>query len=90
MTPRRPLHDLLANHRDVPVKVFGGKMKQFCGSGFNCRCESLVVESSFIGFAFPSIPALPVIHGQVPCIQVINGCLQTPRRYFELRGPPAI
>ncbi|MDP4147919.1 MAG: hypothetical protein Q8927_03260 [Bacteroidota bacterium] len=90
MTPKRPLHDLLANHRDVPVKSFGGKIKQLSKSGFNCRCESLVVESSFIGIAFPCLPEPPVIHGQAPCMLTNEGCRQTPPLYFELRGPPAV
>jgi hypothetical protein len=90
ITPKKPLHDFFANHKDTPVKSSGNKTEQFSQAGFNCNCENLVVEFPFAASSFTETPGRPVIYRSVPYSQIIDVFHPAPPRYFELRGPPTV
>lgn len=48
ITPKKTLHTLLANHTDNTKKSGNEKTQQLNTAGFNCKCDDLVAESSFL------------------------------------------
>src|SRR5882757_5846499 len=46
ITPKKTLHDLLANHTDNTSKSNDEKV-QLNTAGYNCKCDNLVAESTF-------------------------------------------
>jgi hypothetical protein len=47
ITPKRILHDLLANHKDVQTAA-NLPFQQFATSGFHCHVDDLVVVEPFL------------------------------------------
>lgn len=89
ITPKKTLHDLVADHKDTPVKTSDSKSPQFDVSGFRCNCDNLVVESPFLDqgpkveiFISSFYLTLPV--GMVNHLRVVH------LYYTTLRGPPFI
>jgi hypothetical protein len=89
VTPKLLLHNLVANHKDTPVKCSANNNAQFNIAGFNCGCDNLVVESPFVE---NSVTA-EIITQQV-FYQYINtevkDFISVNQFYFELRGPPSL
>lgn len=88
MTPRKDLHDFLANHHDTPVKHGVPGTTGLHTAGFHCNCESLVVESPFIG-------GLPPVYGETiatgaccPPSVVVKRLFSVTLLSTGLRGPP--
>src|SRR5258706_342024 len=48
ITPKKTLHVLLANHTDNTTKSNNEIGQQFSKAGFNCKCDNLVAESTFV------------------------------------------
>lgn len=46
ITPKKFLHDLVANHHDIKYSA-GQTNAQLSKTGFNCQTDNLVVESPF-------------------------------------------
>jgi hypothetical protein len=90
ITPKKPLHDFFAHHKDTPVKSSGDKTEQFSQAGFNCNCENLVVEFPFTASSFPEALIRPVVYRSAPYSRIIDVFQQEPPRYFALRGPPTL
>jgi len=57
ITPKRFLHNIFAKHIDNSLQSNTDKPFQLNKSGFNCDCDNLVAESTFLNdlqvFAFP-------------------------------------
>jgi hypothetical protein len=87
ITPKKILHDLVADHKDTPVKTSDSKTPQFDVSGFRCNCDNLVVESPFLNEG----PALEIILTSfyfTPPVETDNNLSVVHLYYATLRGPP--
>ncbi|OQP39801.1 hypothetical protein A4H97_16390 [Niastella yeongjuensis] len=90
ITPKKVLHDLVANHRDTHSKACADHITtKIVKAGFNCNTEDLVVESPFIEnnctIDLPEPPALSLIFSERP-----ENFYYFHQIFAELRGPPAI
>ena len=87
VTPKRFLHDILANHRDSQM-ANNLPIEQISSSGFHCHIDDLVVVAPFlpciqsvvIGISLPGIH-----HFSEPAVSFSPACRNLP----ESRGPPA-
>jgi hypothetical protein len=87
ITPKLLLHDLIANHRDTPLKNNKDKTACIDVAGFNCSCDNLVVESPFVNDVISTEATIPVnyalhIESAMKRINSVN------QFYFQFRGPP--
>jgi len=86
ITPKKYLHDIFAKHVDISYKKSGDKVYQLTSSGFNCNCDNLVAESSFVIdqhlFSFPIFNSFSAF-----LIKDISFS-SVPGIYSSLRGPP--
>ncbi|KAA9038589.1 hypothetical protein FW778_13610 [Ginsengibacter hankyongi] len=86
ITPKKTLHDWLANHKDTTSSAPVSKTQQLSKGGFNCNCENLVAESHFVTFSnfvvvnFPSI--FSFVSFRIPFLIFL------PSFQNNLRGPP--
>ncbi len=87
ITPRKDLHDFLANHRDTPVKAGFPGTTRLNAAGFHCNCETLVVESPFIDEIHSYELRGPGSWSCSPAV-AINSMYSTPVLSACLRGPP--
>jgi hypothetical protein len=87
ITPKLLLHDLIANHRDTPLKNSTDKNARIDVAGFNCSCDNLVVESPFVEDVISAGTAVPIFYAQHN-ESVINRINSVSQFYFRLRGPP--
>jgi len=88
VTPKRVLHDLLANHRDVQTSHHL-PLKQIAASGFHCHIDDLVVVAPFL----PGIQAMVVhILSSAPrhFAQTADSFSFACISFREGRGPPAL
>jgi hypothetical protein len=88
ITPKKFLHDLLANHRDGQT-AHSLPVEQISSSGFHCHIDDLVVVAPFL----PGIQSLVtgisffgILHFSEPAVSFSFACRNLP----EDRGPPAI
>ena len=89
ITPKLLLHDLVANHKDTPLKSSTNKTQQFDVTGFNCGCDNLVVESPFVeNFIAAEIvtPSFFSLHINPE----IKNFISVNQFYVGLRGPPSL
>lgn len=86
ITPKKTLHGLLANHTDCATKSINGKEQQLSKSGFNCKCDNFVAESTFVCdqqlFSFPIFTSFPAYIFKEMSFYSIS------KSYNLLRGPP--
>jgi hypothetical protein len=87
VAPKRALHDLLANHRDIQTS---GQMpvKQIAASGFHCHIDDLVVMAPFLPGIQSMVVGLNVSspwYFSQPTVSFSFGSISIP----EGRGPPA-
>jgi|ERR1022692_3246802 hypothetical protein len=87
VTPKILLHNLVADHKDTPIKSNLSNQEQFSKAGFNCNCDNLVVESPFVN---DFIPVHLPVQKQFVQLQTFfgNDFNSLHYFYFELRGPP--
>jgi hypothetical protein len=87
-TPKRFLHDILANHRDAQT-IADFPVEQIGSSGFHCHVDDLVVVAPFL----PEIQsAAPIIFSTSP-VHFSEPLSLFKIRYLahaDGRGPPAI
>jgi hypothetical protein len=87
VTPKRFLHDLLANHKDTQ-NITGHPAEQIAASGFHCNVDELVVVAPFIPeiqtAEYPPISSTPVLFSE-PLFSIVY--LFLPQT--DGRGPPA-
>jgi len=92
ITPRRILHDYIANHTDSQVSPnIDDNHTNSCirNSGFNCQCDSLVVTTSFLP-AFRENILTSSIEFEVFKADKFFNVIPQFIQYRSFRGPPSI
>jgi hypothetical protein len=89
VTPKLILHDLVADHKDTPLRSSTDNNVQFNVAGFNCGCDDLVVESPFVNTQVAAEIIAPQIFSQHINAE-IRSFISADQFYFELRGPPSL
>src|ERR1700730_15169101 len=87
VTPKRFLHDLLANHKDAQTSV-SLPVQQIAASGFHCHIDDLVVVAPFL----PDIQTTePVFLISAPLIfsEPLSPFVFSYQSHSDSRGPPA-
>lgn len=87
ITPRIILHDAVAHHKDTPFATNDKQDAQLNKAGFNCNCESLVVESPFTSILEVESLQLLTMYAPLPAVGKENLSF-IHRFYSKLRGPP--
>jgi len=87
VTPKILLHDLVADHKDTPIKPNHSNQEQISKAGFNCNCDNLVVESPFLHDFTPIDLSIEKHFAKQP-IFFKNKFFSLQHFYFKLRGPP--
>jgi hypothetical protein len=88
VTPKRFLHDLLANHKDVQTSASLPE-QQIAASGYHCHIDDLVVVAPFL----PEVQtAGPVLLSSTPLIfsELVASFTFSYKSNTDNRGPPAI
>jgi hypothetical protein len=92
ITPKKFLHNLVANHRDATAINFSREDKsasQLSKAGYHCPCEQLVVQTPFVyqpaTIDYTVAPVFVVYQDQ----HFVSIHTVTPHVSF-LRGPPAL
>ncbi|PWT76121.1 MAG: hypothetical protein C5B59_07265 [Bacteroidetes bacterium] len=88
VTPKKLLHDLIADHRDTPFSLASPSQQQIEYSGFRCNCDNLVVESPFIPAIEPAALFISFFYKESSSPASHQA---EPAYYFDIdsRGPPA-
>jgi hypothetical protein len=87
VTPKRFLHDLLANHRDTSM-MHGLPQQQVTASGFHCNVDDLVVVAPFLpGIQITVPPKLNT--GSAVFTDPVISIFLADRLHFDNRGPPS-
>jgi len=89
VTPKKTLHDLVANHKDSPFASSTSAQQLSSNSGFRCNCDDLVVESPFLS-DLPSLEINPALGFSSPVMMPVDDFRFLHHFYFELRGPPSV
>jgi hypothetical protein len=89
VTPRKYLHDELANHTDGEPRQFSGYAPHFQSYQYYCKCDDLVAESPFIAPAEFCCYFCPGYFAVVPAQRLEIVCTSSPC-FFHRRGPPAL
>lgn len=87
VTPKRFLHDLLANHRDAQTSA-GFQVEHIAASGFHCHVDDLVVVTPFlpeIQTSDPLVLSFTPFHFSEPLSSIVYSYLAN----ADGRGPPA-
>jgi hypothetical protein len=87
VTPKRVLHDLLANHRDAQTSSHLPE-EQIAASGFHCHIDDLVVVAPFL----PDIGSTPAgVISSIPLFfsEPLSSFAITYLSHTDGRGPPA-
>jgi hypothetical protein len=87
VTPKRFLHDLLANHKDAQTSA-GLPVQQIAASGYHCHIDDLVVVAPFL----PDVQtASSVFLTSVPFIfsEPLSSFVFYYQSHTDSRGPPA-
>lgn len=91
ITPKKLLHDLVANHKDtksLSAKPDSG-LPHISKAGFHCQCEQLVVETPFLhGNAVLSLWIVPLIAARYD--QPVISFYSVKDTSSRLRGPPFV
>lgn len=87
ITPKKYLHDAIANHKDKTALTAVGNDAQLTHTGFVCKCDNLVAESPFTNEVqhLEFAQAAPVSIQQA---SLLYHFYSTDVFFFELRGPP--
>jgi hypothetical protein len=90
ITPKKWLHDWVANHKDTAGKFFVHHSNTQVGkAGYNCHADDLVVESPFIETDLPAqLSVSPVFIFRF--VEDPGDFHSANLFFFSLRGPPAI
>ncbi len=87
VTPKRFLHDLLANHKDTE-RTANLPVQQLFASGFHCHCDDLVVMAPFLADIQPlEVPA--VTSSRYIYAEPLSGFVFRYLAHTGVRGPPA-
>jgi hypothetical protein len=86
VTPKRFLHDILANHQDAQTTA--GTDQQIAATGFHCHVDDLVVVAPFLP-ELPAAESLPVSCSSVIFSQPVISFIYFVLPQTDGRGPPA-
>ncbi|MFI5124924.1 MAG: hypothetical protein ACHQDF_06335 [Chitinophagales bacterium] len=87
VTPKRFLHDLLANHKDAE-RTANQPVQRFLASGFHCHCDDLVVVAPFLADIQPvEVPA--VTSTRFTYAEPLSAFVFRYLPHTGVRGPPA-
>lgn len=89
ITPKQILHDLLTDHRHVPVKHHSKATIDLQPSRYVCDFHDQVAESPFIPTAFQE-PVPTVLYLQATADVIRESVPFTILVHSDLRGPPAL
>lgn len=88
ITPKKILHDLVADHKDTPTLFNHSTTTQLNSNTFNCNCDNLVVELPFV-YQNDIIQIInPILYYSFSNNRIYTLCYQT-NFDLELRGPPS-
>jgi hypothetical protein len=90
ITPKRTLHNIVANHTDGKAGTINLQLpgEQLSTSSFNCQCDNLIVESPFVAETYQYNIPFHYTFAAFTAKQV-SGHYSSDRFSFCLRGPPA-
>jgi hypothetical protein len=88
ITPKRYLHDLIANHEDFYSFHSGGETT-VTKTSINCQCEDLVVSTPFVEASFELSLSSLVYHKEFASSSYHSYFLNTCSTK-DSRGPPAV
>lgn len=88
-TPKKYLHDLVADHSDFYGVVSGDDSDIVTKTGFNCHCEDLVVSIPFIQTTFSTDFSLSYLYEEFAAASYRQFNLIT-KYTKDLRGPPGV
>jgi hypothetical protein len=86
ITPKKTLHALLANHTDNTAKSKDGERQQLSKAGFNCKCDNLVAESTFVSNQYIFSFAIFTFFSAYTFKEISFYSIS--KSYNLLRGPP--
>lgn len=87
VTPKRFLHDLLANHRDAQIAVMS-PLAQIHPAEFHCHADDLVVVAPFLP-EIESLQFLVITTGAMHFAEPINPFAHYYITHTDSRGPPS-
>jgi hypothetical protein len=87
ITPKRFLHDLLANHRDLQTAKYQ-PVGQITASGFQCHIDELVVMTPFLPGMQINSPA-PISSASGTFSELLSSAYFFFITHPDGRGPPA-
>lgn len=87
VTPKRFLHDLLANHRDAQT-LYSIPQQQVAASGFHCHIDDLVVVAPFLPGVQPTTP-VNLDNGPIHFSESATTFILAELSQADSRGPPA-
>jgi hypothetical protein len=86
ITPKKALHDLIADHKDKSFSSSSGIL-QFNKAGYQCKCDNTVAGSPFTHQGSSvEVSSFKFNNGYNHVIP--DGCYSFNQFFFELRGPP--
>jgi hypothetical protein len=88
VTPKRFLHDLLANHRDAQTSA-SLPVQQMAASGYHCHIDDLVVMAPFL----PDIQTAEtdfLFSAPVLFSEPLSSDIFSYRSHTDSRGPPVV
>jgi hypothetical protein len=87
VTPKKILHDLVANHKDNRVVASASAIIKISADGFTCKCDNLVAESPFTDAVDQHV--LPAATSFAVQESAMLACIYVSTHFFfSLRGPP--
>ena len=87
VTPKRFLHDILANHRDTQTSP-GLPVEQIANSGYHCHIDDLVVVAPFLS-DIPANCAAILSSVVIQFSEPLRTDVLTYTAHRDTRGPPA-
>jgi hypothetical protein len=87
VTPKRFLHDLLANHQDTE-RTTHPPVQEIFASGFHCQVDKLVVMAPFLPGIQPEEVSLRFV-AQPQFAEQLNPNIFVCLPHTGVRGPPA-
>ena len=89
ITPKRTLHNLVANHKDGKVASVHSEAAALSKASFNCQIDNLISESPFVSEKIVLVQTPVPFAADHTVLQL--PCFHSSEDYsFGLRGPPML
>ena len=89
ITPRKYLHDIVANHKDSFFVSGDDGALALHKAAVNCHTDSIVAESPFANDAVEINISTPVIFSEKQPAIIVS-CITAASLFSRLRGPPSL